>query len=108
MRHVKFWIGLMAPLVLGTSPALAQQVVPQQSPDPGGTDETNQTRKLEREIEDYPGPNDGMRDQAEDTRIPEEKAPKQSPSPRPQAASPARPSSSPSSAIDPSEVERVM
>jgi Putative peptidoglycan binding domain len=113
MQHVKFWIGLMAPLVLGTGPALAQQVVPPQPPDPGGMNQTNRTRQLESEIEDYPGPNDGLRDEADSAeRIPEKMMPpQQGLPPRPHAVSPpssARPSSSTGSPIDPSEVERVM
>jgi hypothetical protein len=117
MQHLKFWVGLAAPLVLlGVGPALAQQTVPPQGPDPGGLAEANQTRRLEGEIEDYPGPSDGVLDDDDTTtRIPEEiirPTPKQPHvSSLPHAASPASPTSpigSASSAIDPSEVQRVM
>lgn len=115
MQHVKFWIGLTAPLVLATGPAFAQQVAPQ-SPAPTNRDEAGQTRQLESEIEEYPGTSEGVRDELDsDTRIPEEirHAPQSSesmrsrPSSAASAASPARPSTA-SSRIDPSEVQRVM
>jgi hypothetical protein len=112
MRHVNFWIGLMAPaLALGVSPALAQQTAP--TPDPRGMNESNQTRELENEIEEYPGPNDGVREEGAEMRIPEKIRPTPEPrqSTRPHAASPAspmRPDSGGSSSIDPGEVQRVM
>jgi hypothetical protein len=118
MKHVKFWIGLAAPLaLLGVAPALAQQTVSPPAPATDGN-ESNQTRGLESEIEEYPGPSDGVRQEGDgETRIPEEmhSAPRApSTTERPHAASPAspaRPSSDSSKAapgsIDPSEVQRV-
>jgi len=121
MKHEKLCIGLAAPLalLLGLAPANAQQTAP--SPDTTQANPSNETRQLENEIEDYPGPNDGLRDDAEPrTRIPEEVAPSPNPSavsPRmsppsstrksPQSAAPARPGSSARSDIDQSEVQRV-
>jgi hypothetical protein len=119
MKHVKFWVGVAAPLaLLGAAPALAQQTGSPQAPAQGGANESNQTRGLESEIEDYPGPSDGVRQEGAETRIPEEmhpapRAPSQTV--RPHAASPASPARPGSSAdpqaaagrIDPSEVQRV-
>jgi peptidoglycan hydrolase-like protein with peptidoglycan-binding domain len=115
MKHVGFWLGLAAPVVLlGAGPALAQERVPPRAIDPSGVNESNQTRELEGEIEQYPGPNDGMRgDGADAARIPErmQAAPKKSALPaRSQAAAPASPTRSglsAASSIDPSEVQRV-
>jgi hypothetical protein len=108
MKHLTFRVACLAPLVLfGIAPAVAQQPLPPAGP--GSADEANQTRQLENEIEQYPGPNDGIRGDDE-TRIPEQiqPAPKQPrQAPRPPAASAAAPGRS-ISAIDPSEVERVM
>jgi hypothetical protein len=121
MKHERLLIGLAAPLalLLGLAPAYAQQTAP--SPQTTQADPANETRQLENEIEDYPGPNDGLRDDAEPaTRIPEQVAP----SPNPSAMSPRmsppgsahksaesarapRPSSSSRSEIDVSEVQRV-
>jgi hypothetical protein len=112
MKHLTFRVACLAPLMLfGIGPAIAQQPMPPTGP--GGADEANQTRQLENEIEQYPGPNDGVRGDDE-TRIPEQirPAPKQrSQATRPPAASPPAPTqsgSAVSSAIDPGEVERVM
>jgi hypothetical protein len=112
MQHVKFWIGIVTPLVLGVGPVWAQQALPPQAPN-RDSNEANQTRQLEGEIEDYPGPNDGVRDEPDNTRIPEEirPAPDHGSSLRPHAASPASPAGPGSgaiSSIDPSEVQRVM
>jgi peptidoglycan hydrolase-like protein with peptidoglycan-binding domain len=115
MKHVRFWLGLAAPVVLlGAGPALAQESVPPRAIDPSGVNESNQTRELEGEIEQYPGPDDGLRgDGANDARIPERMlpAPKKSSMPaRSQAAAPAsatRQGPSAASSIDPSEVQRV-
>jgi hypothetical protein len=120
MKHVKFWVGLAAPLaLLGVAPALAQQTASPPAPAPSGVNESNQTRGLESEIEEYPGPNDGVRREGDgETRIPEEihsapRAPSMKQRPRAASpASPARPSSSDGAKaaagrIDPSEVQRV-
>lgn len=114
-------ISLAAPVafLFGLAPAYAQQVAP---PESTQADPANQTRQLENEIEEYPGPNDGVRQDSErQTRIPEEVAP----SPHPSAVAPrmARPAStgrksppnpgairagsSAHSEIDASEVQRV-
>jgi hypothetical protein len=112
---------MAAPLVLllGLAPAAAQQTSPDPAPaaDPG-----NATRELESEIEDYPGPNDGVRSDTEPaTRIPEKISPaptkpKSAPRPAPPESSSASSASPPSStggtaqnrsSIDPSEVQRV-
>lgn len=115
MKLTKFWLGLAAPVVLlASGPALAQQGTPAPATAPSGMNESNQTRELESEIEQYPSPSDGIRGgAAADTRIPEQLQPKPkkpSQAARPHAAAPASPSrqvaSSPSS-IDPSEVQRV-
>ena len=113
MRHMRLLLGFAAPLALLAGPALAQQAAPPAGPDPGGVSDTNQTRELESEIEEYPGPSDGMRDESDTaTRIPEQvqPAPKPSAGPRPHAASPKAPARAggvAKSAIDPSEVQRV-
>lgn len=111
MKHMRFRIAYLAPLALGIGTAVAQQPTPPTGA--GSADEANQTRRLESEIEQYPGPNDGVRAE-DDARIPEQiqPAPKQpSQAPRPHAATPPRPQRSgggASSAVDPSEVQRVM
>jgi hypothetical protein len=112
MQHMRFLLGLAAPLALLAGPALAQQGVPPAGPDPSGASDTNQTRALENQIEEYPGPTDGVRDESDvDTRIPEQihPAPRSNAGPRPHAASPAAPARSggATAAIDPSEVQRV-
>jgi hypothetical protein len=117
MKHAKFWVGLAAPLtLLGSAPALAQQTVSPPAPATSGVNESNQTRGLESEIEEYPGPSDGVRQEGDaETRIPEKmhSAPRApSMTERPHAASPASSSSSASpkaapGRIDPSEVQRV-
>jgi hypothetical protein len=115
MTHVRFWLGLAAPVVLlAAGPALAQQDTPPPAADPSGVNESNHTRELESEIEQYPGPNDGIReDSARPPSIPErmQSAPKKpSATPRPHAATPASPTrdrASAASSIDPSEVQRV-
>lgn len=115
MTHVRFWLGLAAPVVLlAAGPALAQQDMPPPAPDPSGVNESNRTRELESEIEQYPGPNDGIRDDsARQPSIPERmQSPPKKPSAtaRPHAATPASPAragASAASSIDPSEVQRV-
>jgi hypothetical protein len=122
MRH-RFFIGLAAPLVLlfGLAPALAQQTVPPPSPEGSGSREADETRELEREIEAYPGPNDGVKEEtgASDvgSRIPE----KINPAPRKPAVTPrahgaasepaagatTAPRQAGATSIDPSEVQRV-
>jgi len=122
MQHVTIRMALAAPLALlvGAAPAFAQQqAAPPPTSDPTGVEQANQTRELESEIEDYPGPNDGVRDPADPaTRIPEAVEPA---APRPATSKPTAArssssgsaSSSPSSStrgasmIDPSEVQRV-
>jgi hypothetical protein len=115
---------MAAPLVLmlGLVPAAAQQTPPAPAP---AADPSNSARSLESEIEDYPGPNDGVRSDSDPaTRIPEEispapKKPKVAPRPAPPepSSAPSTASSSPPSStggtapgrtsIDPSEVQRV-
>lgn len=115
MTVLKTWLGLTAPVVLlAAGPALAQQNVPPPSADRSGVNESNQTRELEGQIEQYPGPNDGIReDSTRPPRIPErmQTPPKKpSESARPHAATPASPTregTSAASSIDPSEVQRV-
>jgi len=123
MRLTRMCFPMAAPLVLllGLAPAAAQQTSPDPAP---AADPSNATRELESEIEDYPGPNDGMRSDSDPaTRIPEEinpapKKPKSTPRQAPEPSNGASPSSTspPSStggtaqgrtAIDPSEVQRV-
>jgi peptidoglycan hydrolase-like protein with peptidoglycan-binding domain len=115
MTHVRSWLGLAAPIVLlAAVPALAQQNMPPPATDPSGVNESNQTRELESQIEQYPGPNDGVReDSVSEPRIPERmQTPPKKPaqSARPHAATPASPTregASAASSIDPSEVQRV-
>lgn len=112
MTHVRCWLGVVAPVVLAAAPALAQQNMPPPATDPSGVNESNQTRELEGQIEQYPGPTDGIRgDSAGEPRIPERmqalpKKPTQSARPHSAtAASPTREGAA--SSIDPSEVQRV-
>ncbi len=113
MQQMRFLLGLAAPLVLLAGPAWAQQAVPPVGDVPGRVNGTHQTRELESEIEEYPGPSDGVRDESDaDTRIPEQihPAPKPPAGPRPHAASPATPAAGDSASktmIDRSEVQRV-
>lgn len=117
MQHVKYWVGLAAPLALiGVGPAWAEQSASPPAPEASGVNEPHPTRQLESEIEEYPGPNDGVRQEGVvDTRIPEaiHPAPRApSKSERPHAAPSARPSSGGASTatlgtIDPREVQRV-
>jgi hypothetical protein len=123
MRHTKFCIGLAAPLVLllGLTPAFGQQTVPPPSPEGSGMrNPADETRELEREIEAYPGPNDGLKEETGqsdvDSRIPEQinPAPKKSTSSAPRSGNPsstpgvaAAPRAGGGSSIDPSEVQRV-
>jgi putative peptidoglycan binding protein len=78
-------ISLAAPVafLLGLAPAYAQQTAP--SPESTRANPANETRQLENEIEEYPGPNDGVRPDSElETGIPEKVAP----SPNPSAVAP--------------------
>jgi putative peptidoglycan binding protein len=116
MQHVTIRMALAAPLalLLGAAPALAQQAAPPTTSDPTGVERANETRELESEIEEYPGPTDGQRNSADPaTRIPEAVEPA---APRPATSKPTanRSASSGDSArasgasmIDPSEVQRV-
>lgn len=118
MRRTRFSIGIAAPLVLiiGLSPAVAQQTTPPPAQQARGVSATDETRELEREIEAYPGPSDGVKEELGerdvDTRIPEQIQPSpRKPSEVPRATTPsaAAASSRPGlgSPIDPSEVQRV-
>jgi hypothetical protein len=121
MRHESLCIGLAAPLalLLGLAPALAQQTVPPPSPEGSRESASDETRELESEIEAYPGPRDGVREESGadsvDTRIPEQINPaprKPSVTPRSTQAAPASAAGAAtgdrsSSPIDPSEVQRV-
>jgi hypothetical protein len=115
MTHVRSWLGLAAPVVLlAAAPALAQQNMAPPATGPSGVNESNQTRELESQIEQYPGPNDGVReDSVSEPRIPERmQTPPKKPtrSARPHATTPASPTregASAASSIDPSEVQRV-
>lgn len=112
MKNFRICAALAAPLALsfGPAPAQAQQTVPAPTP------EANETRKLETEIEQYPGPNDGVVDEAE-ARIPEEihpapARPRAAPTRRSAAASSAPAPNAPMGAsangsVNPSEVQRV-
>lgn len=117
MQHVTIRMALAAPLaLLIAAPAFAQQeAAPPATSDPTGVEQANETRELESEIEDYPGPNDGVRNPADPaTRIPEAVEPT---APKPATSKPSTSSSRTSStsgstsgeraAIDPSEVQRV-
>jgi Putative peptidoglycan binding domain len=112
MQHTKFW-GIGVPLVLlGVGSALAQETPPPRSSQLGGTPALNETRQLEGEIEEYPSPSSGAEHQLE-TSIPEKilppsRQPRLSERPHALPTSPARPSSSTISSIEPSEVQRVM
>lgn len=114
MKHVRSWVGVIAPAaLLAAGPALAQNMPPPTT-SPSGVNESNQTRELESEIEQYPGPNDGVHEDGPAApRIPErmQTPPKKpSTSTRPRAATPASPpraGASAASSIDPSEVQRV-
>jgi hypothetical protein len=117
MEKMTTRLAIAAPLALliAAAPALAQQqAAPPPTSDPTGVEQANETRELESEIEDYPGPNDGMRNPADPaTRIPEAvepAAPKPATSKPSAARSPTASVASPSSerpSIDPSEVQRV-
>jgi hypothetical protein len=115
MQHVTIRMALAAPLALliAAAPAFAQQqAAPPPTSDPTGVEQANQTRELESEIEEYPGPNDGMRNPADPaTRIPEavEPAPPKPATSKPTAARSGSSdgASSERAAIDPSEVQRV-
>lgn len=117
MKQSRFWLGWAAPvMLLAAGPVLAQQTVPPRGVDPSGVNDSNQTRGLESEIEQYPGRSGVRDDSASDARIPEELQPpprKPSQAPRQPAATPGTPSragaasSTPRSSIDPSEVQRV-
>src|SRR5687767_11453727 len=110
MTRVRSWLGLAAPVVLlAAAPALAQTNMPPPATGPSGVNESNQTRELESQIEQYPGPNDGVReDSVSEPRIPERmQTPPKKPtqSARPHAATPASPTregASAASSIDPS------
>lgn len=102
-------LGNLSPLVVllsVVSPALSQQPAPEEKK---SSDIVNGTRELESEIEQYPGPSDGLTEES-DTRIPEEIQPKPGkPSVGATPSSTTGPSSlrAQSTSIDPKEVQRV-
>ena len=114
MQRVTTRLALAAPLaLLIAAPAFAQQqAAPPPASDPTGVEQANETRELESEIEEYPGPNDGVRNPADPaTRIPEAVEPA---APKPATSKPTAARSSSSgvgstagATIDPSEVQRV-
>lgn len=88
------------------SPALSQQPPPAEK----GSGPVNETRELESEIEQYPGPNDGVVTEELDTRIPEQiqrtpKNPSLGPTPAPMTE-PGSPRAQ-VAGIDPKEIQRV-
>lgn len=111
MQRSRTALGLLTPLALLLSlgsPTLAQQRAPSEP-----EVEADKTRELEAEIEQYPGPNDGLIEEL-DTRIPEEvqpRAPQAGDSPASPRAPDARASSARSAAsvgeIDPRQIQRV-
>lgn len=114
MQHVTIRMALAAPLaLLIAAPAFAQQpAAPAPTSDPTGVEQANPNRELESEIEEYPGPNDGVRNPADPaTRIPEavEPAAPKPATPKPTAARAGSDGSTSSvrGTIDPSEVQRV-
>jgi hypothetical protein len=98
---------VLSPLVVllsVASPALSQQPLPEEKK---SGSPVNETRELESEIEQYPGPNDGVTVES-DTRIPEEiqpqpKKPSATPSPLTDPSNPRAQSAS----IDRKEIQRV-
>jgi len=111
MQRSRFRIGL-APIagvlmLAGSVPAQEQQ-------QPGKADAVNETRQLEAEIEEYPGPTDGVTTES-DTRIPEEihPPPKKTTKARPKSPSPATAATGGAAqgravtSIDAREVQRV-
>jgi hypothetical protein len=102
-RMLGNWLSPLVVLLSMVSPALSQQPAPEEKK---SSDTVNGTRELESEIEQYPGPDDGVMEES-DTRIPEEIQPKPR---KPIVAAPAADPSSPlarGSSIDPKEVQRV-
>lgn len=99
-RSSRHWLIPFVVLSSVASTALAQQAAPAERK---STEPVNETRELEREIEQYPGPNDGLTVES-DTRIPEVIQPQ-----------PSQPSVTPSpsgsraqgASIDPKEIQRV-
>lgn len=100
---------LLGPLVVLLSvagPALAQQPAPAEKKT---SEPVNGTRELEAEIEQYPGPNDGVPVES-DTRIPELVQPqpeKPSVNTLPSTAADLQSPRGPSASIDPKEIQRV-
>ena len=117
MQRLTICTALAAPLALliGAAPVAAQQAAPAPTSDPTGVEQANETRELENQIEEYPAPNDGMRNPADPaTRIPEEVEPgppkpaaSKPPLSKPAASKPASAPTASTTMIDPSEVQRV-
>jgi peptidoglycan hydrolase-like protein with peptidoglycan-binding domain len=93
---------------------LAGSVPAQEQQQPGKADAVNETRQLEAEIEEYPGPTDGVTTES-DTRIPEEihPPPKKTTKARAKASSPGTAATAGTAqgravmSIDAREVQRV-
>ena len=109
MQRSRILSNLMSPLVVllsVASPALSQQPAPEEKK---SSDPVNETRELESEIEQYPGPNDGVTEES-DTRIPEQLQPKpKKPSVNARPAPVTDPTSlrGQNASIDPREIQRV-
>lgn len=109
MQRLRIWGSSLCPLVVllsASSAGLAQQPAPEEKKT---TDPVNETRELEGEIEQYPGPDDGVTE-GSDTRIPEAIQPQpKKPSVTAKPALPTDGSSSraQSASIDPREIQRV-
>lgn len=99
-RSLGHWLTPFVVLSSVASTALAQQAAPAEKK---RTDPVNETRELESEIEQYPGPDDGLTVES-DTRIPEVIQPQPSqPSVTPSPSA----SRAQNASIDPREIQRV-
>lgn len=109
MQRSRMLGSLLSALVVvlsAASPALSQQPAPEEKK---SSPPVNETRELESEIEQYPGPNDGITEES-DTRIPEEIQPKPkkpSLSPTPAPVTTPRSLGAQGAGIDPKEIQRV-
>jgi len=105
-RILGSWVSPFVVLLSVASPALSQQPAPEEKK---SSSPANETRELESEIEQYPGPDDGVV-QESDTRIPEEiepKAKEPSISPKPSSATDPGNVRAQNTSIDPKEIQRV-
>jgi hypothetical protein len=103
-RMLGRWVSPLVVLLSVASPALSQQPAPEEKK---SANPVNETRELESEIEQYPGPNDGVTQEL-DTRIPEEIQPKpKEPSVSAKPAAGASSQRAQNASIDPKEIQRV-